>query len=445
MNMLYKYPCRPNTGFIKSNLIKLGLLSLLTFSANSQALQSLDHIVAVINDNVITHVELQQRIKDFKRQMTAKGVNIPNEEVMQKQVLERVLMDRIQMQLAKAQGIQIDDVSLNRMLEDIAKRNKLSLDQLRISLNEDGINFDQFREQTRQDVVIRQLQRRMVFDRVQVSEQEIDQFLEQQEASGNNTSEKYNLAHILITTPEAASTEDITAARLKADSVLKKIHDGETFRNAALKYSEGQLALNGGNLGWRTAAELPTLFLDAARNLKKGDISTALRSAGGFHIIKLIDKQSQKHIVKQTHARHILIRSDAINSEEEVRKKMANLKKRLDKGEDFAQLASEFSQDPGSKDKSGDLGWARAGSFVPRFEKVMTSLKDNQISEPFRSQFGWHILQVLERREQDETEQIKRKRAKQSIQKRKADEELQLWLRRIRDEAYVEYRIDIDS
>jgi len=421
-------------------LITLGLLSLLAFSANTQALQSLDHIVAVINDSVITHVELQQRVKDFKRQMTAKGVNIPNDNVMQKQVLERILIDRIQMQLAKAQGIQIDDLTLNRMLEDIARRNKVTLDKLRISLQKDGISFEQYREQTRQDLIVSQLQKRMVFDRVRVSEQEIDQFLEQQAESGNNTSEKYHLAHILITTPEAASTEDITAARTKADSVLEKIKSGETFRNVALKFSEGQRALNGGDLGWRTAAELPTLFLNAARNLKKGESSQPLRSASGFHIIKLVDKKSQQHIVQQTHARHILIRSDAITTEEQVRQKMDELKTQLDNGKDFASLATEYSQDPGSKDNGGDLGWASEGNFVPRFEKVMNSLKINQISEPFRSQFGWHILQVLERRKQDETEQLKRNRAKLAIQKRKADVDLQLWLRRIRDEAYVEYR-----
>jgi peptidyl-prolyl cis-trans isomerase SurA len=434
MNMLYPF------SKIKSLKLSMGLTALLVFSANTQALQSLDHIIAIINDNVVTHVELQQRVNDFKRQMSAKGVNIPSNEIMQKQVLERILMDRVQMQLAKAQGIQIDDLSLNRMLEDIARRNKLTLDDLRISLKKDGINFEQFREQTRQDITIRQLQKRMVFDRVRVSQQEIDQFLEQQSATGNNSSEKYHIGHILITTPEAASTEDINAARKKADSVLSKINSGNTFRNIALKFSEGQRALNGGDLGWRTAAELPTLFLDAVRNLEKGKTSSPLRSASGFHIIKLIDKQSQQHIVKQTHARHILIRSDAITSEEQVRKKMTELKQQLDNGKDFSELATTFSQDPGSKDKGGDLGWASEGSFDPRFEKVMNSLKINKTSEPFRSQFGWHIIQVLERRQQDDTMQLKNDRAKMAIQKRKADEELQLWLRRIRDEAYVEYR-----
>ncbi|WP_455217655.1 peptidylprolyl isomerase, partial [Kaarinaea lacus] len=199
------------------------------------------------------------------------------------------------------------------------------------------------------------------------------------------------------------------------------------------------------DLGWRSAAELPGLFLQAVKQMNKGDISPALRSAGGFHILKLVDKKTQQHIVKQTHARHILMRADQITSDDQVRRKMADIRKRLEKGEDFAKLAEEFSQDPGSKNNGGDLGWASPGNFVPRFEDVMDSLQINQISEPFRSQFGWHIIQVLERRQEDETEQLKRKRAEDAIKQRKADEELQLWLRRIRDEAYVENRLENKS
>ena len=214
----------------------------------------------------------------------------------------------------------------------------------------------------------------------------------------------------------------------------------DPFQEVAQRFSEGRQALEGGDLGWRTAAELPGIFVDAIRNLNKGDISTPLRSASGFHIVKLVDKQTQQHIVQQTHARHILIRPDAITDDEQARQQLLDIKQRLAKGEDFAKLASEFSQDPGSKINGGDLGWSTPGSFVPQFEQVMNSLGINQISEPFRSQFGWHIMQVLERRQQDETAQMQRSNAEQSIQQRKAEEELQLWLRRIRDEAYVEYR-----
>ncbi len=420
---------------------KLLLSLLLLLSAlSSQALQQLDYIVAVVNEGVITNQELQDRIKDFERQIKAKGSAIPNAKIMRKQVLERMLLDSAQMQLAKLQGIHIDDITLNRMLENVARQNKMTLDDLRISLQSEGIDFEQFREQTRKDVTIRQLQKRMVYDRIRISDQEVEQFLEQQKQSGKDANDKYHIAHILIATPEAASPDDIKAAYEKSEKAISLIKDGENFRNIALKYSQGQQAINGGDLGWRSAAELPSLFLNAVKTLEKGQITTPLRSASGFHVLKLIDKKSQQYLVKQTHARHILIRSDEITSEEQARKKMTELKTRLDNGEDFKKLAKEFSQDPGSKNNGGDLGWSPEGSFVPQFEKVMNSLKIKQISEPFRSQFGWHILQVLERRQQDETEQLMHAKAKKSIKKRKSEEELQLWLRRIRDEAYVEYK-----
>lgn len=397
----------------------------------------IDTIVAVVDNDVITALDLKQRVNEIKLQIRNKGKPLPSENILRKQVLERMILNSIQLQLAKAQGIQIDDVRLNKILQSIAKSNNLTLDDMRRELENEGISFDRFREQTRQDIIIRQLQQRMVNDRIQVSDQEIDYFLKQQSGQNND---KYHLAHILIGTPEAASPADIRKALNKAENILLQLKDGASFRQMALKYSEGRQALNGGDLGWRKASELPDIFLQAVKNMKPGEVSAPLRSAGGFHIIKLIDKSSQKHIVQQTHARHILIKTDEITSDEEARKKLLDIKQRLDNGEDFAKLAAEFSADPGSKNNGGDLGWASQGNFVPRFEKVMNSLQPGEISEPFRSQFGWHILQVLERRKQDETDKIKRQKAREAITKRKAEEALQLWLRRIRDEVYVEYK-----
>ena len=410
------------------------------FSIQSFALQKLDRIIAVVNDEVITDQALQQKITEFKQQLARKDGRIPSDEIMHKQVLERMIVDSAQLQMAKTQGIAIDDLSLNRMIETIAKNNKMTLNSLQKSLQKEGIDFDYFREQTRNDMMIRQLQQRMVFNRINVSREEIEQFLEQQKQAGGSADEKYHLAHILIATPEAASPEAIQDAFDKAEKIHAQLKAGTPFNEVAQQYSQGRNALNGGDLGWRTAAELPTLFLSAARKLNKDDISSPLRSAGGFHILKLVDKKSQQHIVKQTHARHILIQTDEITTEDDVIKKFNTIKQRLAAGEDFVVLAKEFSQDPGSKDLGGDLGWASEGKFVPRFEQVMNSLRENQISEPFKSTFGWHIIQVLERREQDETQQLKYERAEKAIQNRKADEELQLWLRRVRDEAYVEFR-----
>jgi peptidyl-prolyl cis-trans isomerase SurA len=418
------------------------LFSLLTVlsCAGVSANQTLDSIAAVVNEDIITRAELKQRIEEFKRQLRARGTSIPSDDIMHKQVLERMIVDSIQLQMAKAQGIRVDDLTLNRMLENIAGNNKLTLDELRRSLEADDLSYQAFREQTREDMTIRQLQQRMVYNRIRVSDQEIEQFLEQQAEEDNK--EQYHVGHILIATPEAATPEDISKALDRAQKVIAHLQDGEAFNSVAQQFSDGQQALNGGDLGWRTPAELPSLFLDTVQTMQPGEFSTPLRSAGGFHVLKLIDKKSQKHIVKQTHARHILIRPDQITSEQQVIDKLKSIRQQLVNGADFATLAEEYSQDPGSKNNGGDLGWQSPGSFVQRFEQVMDSLNIGEISEPFRSQFGWHIVQVLERRKEDETEQVKKQEAEKAIKNRKAEEELQLWLRRIRDEAYVEYRTD---
>ena len=408
-------------------------------SINSHALQQLDRIIAVVNDDVITESEFKQKINLFKRQLAANNKKPPNESALNKQILERLILDEIQMQLATSQGIIIDDIMLNRMMEDLARNNKMTLEKLRASVIKDGQSYDGFREQTRKDLTIQQLQKRMVYDRINISAQEVEQFIEQQKLSGAIANDKYHIGHILIATPEAATPEDIQAASNRAEKIHSVLVEGEKFDDVALRESEGQQALKGGDLGWRSSAELPPLFVNAIKKMKKSEISQPLRSAGGFHILKLIDIQTQQHIVKQTHARHILIRPDEITSDDQAREKMQTIKQRLNNGEDFVKLAEEFSQDPGSKNNGGDLGWSKEGSFVPQFEKVMNSLKLKQTSEPFRSQFGWHIIQVLERRQQDESTQLLESKARQTLRKRKADEDLQLWLRRIRDESYVEY------
>ncbi|MDH5767018.1 MAG: peptidylprolyl isomerase [Gammaproteobacteria bacterium] len=418
------------------------LFLLLSISPNSYALEQLDKVLVVVNDNVITESEFIQKVKDFKAQLKSSNKRIPDGDSLDKQILERLILDEIQMQLATTQGIVIDDIMLNRMLEDLARSNKLTMSELRQSVIKQGLDFTHFREQTRRDFTIQQLQKRMVLDKINISDLEVEQFLEQQKQAGAIAQDKYRIGHILIATPEAATPENIQQASDNAMKIYQEIKSGKSFNDVAIRASEGQQALKGGDLGWRSAAELPALFINTVKTMKKNDISTPLRSAGGFHILKLIDKQSQQHIITQTHARHILIRPDEITSDEQVRLKMQSIRKRLAKGEDFAKLAKEYSQDPGSKNNGGDLGWATEGQFVPRFEEVMNSLKSKQISEPFRSKFGWHIIQVLDRRQQDAASQLLESRAREILHKQKADEELQLWLRRIRDESYVEYPND---
>jgi len=428
------------------NYISLLLLSsFMFFSSQLMAIEEIDSVAIIVNENIISNQEINDRLQEFKGQLQLQGKTLPPEKLLKKQVIERIILDSIQLQLAKAQGIHIDDLSLNKALESIARKNRTTLDQMHRMLEDKGISYKNFREQTRKDMMIRQIQKRMIYSRVKVSQQEIDIFLEQQEKSGDAANDKYHLAHILIATPEAASPEDVTKALNKAKEVVTHLNEGQPFNDVALRFSDGRHALKGGDLGLRSAAELPSLFLDAARRLSVDEVTDPLRSAGGFHVLKLIDKKTRQHLVKQTHARHILIKSDEITSNEEARIKLTQVKVKLDEGADFATLAAEFSQDPGSKNNGGDLGWQTEGTFVPRFTEVMNTLTEGQTSEPFKSQFGWHIIQVLERRQQDETEQLIRQKAELAIQNRKADEELQLWLRRARDEAYVEYRIENDS
>jgi len=430
---------------IRMNFFTFLLLSITTFfSTQLLAIEEINSVAIIVNKDIVSTQEINNKLEQIKAQIRLSKKSLPPENNLKKQVVERLILDSIQLQLAKLQGIQVNDLSLNQALENIAKKNQTTLDKMHSLLEAQGVDYNNYREQIRKDMVIRQLQQRMIYSRVKVSPQEIDIFLEQQKQSGDAANDKYHLAHILIATPEAATPEDVTKALNKAKKAISQLNEGNSFSDVALSFSDGRHALKGGDLGLLSAAQLPPLFLNAARSLTIDEITVPLRSASGFHILKLIDKKTQQHFVKQTHARHILIKADEITSNEKARQQLNKIKRRLDQGEDFAMLAEKHSQDPGSKNNGGDLGWTAEGAFVPRFTQVMNSLNDNQISEPFKSQFGWHIIQVLARRQQDETAQLIRKKAELSIQNRKADEELQLWQRRARDEAYVEYLIEIN-
>lgn len=414
------------------------LLCLVLFARTAMAEQALDKIIVVVNDDVITQSELDNRVADFIAQLKLDKSSSAEIQALTRQVLERMIGTRIQLQMAKQMGITIDDISLNRVIEQIAQSNELTLDKLKATLSKDGIDFARFREQTREELIIKELQQRMVASKINISEQEIQRFIDNS-LSKNNKNEKYLIQHILIGTPESASPEDISKAKEKADKVYANIIAGADFKTLAIQQSDGRNALSGGDLGWRASSELPEAFVDAIKNLGKGETSSPIRSASGFHILKLIDSSTSKNVVTQTLARHILIRTSNEVSDENARQILSQLKQRIILGEDFAALAMEHSQDPGSKIKGGDLGWADPGTYVPEFEETMDGLKNNEISEPFRSQFGWHLLQVLDRREQDKTQANLKAQASNAIHKRKYDEELRLWSRRIRDEAYVEY------
>ena len=422
-----------NNLYIITTCLCLGLASQV-----ANARQALDKVVAVVNDDVITQNELDNRIADFILQLKLDRNSKEQMKALRKQVLERMIGTRVQMQMAKQMGITIDDISLNRMIEKIAQSNKLSLEQLKATLSKDGVDFARFREQTREDLIIKQLQQRVVTSKINISDQEVQRFIDNN-LKKNVENEKYQIHQILISTPESASPEAISKAKEKADQLYAEINNGANFKTLAIQQSNGRNALKGGDLGWRSGNELPEDFVEAIKDLNKGDTAAPVHSASGFHILKLADKSSSKKMVTQTQARHILLRTSKDRSDDDARKLLNDIKLRIQQGEDFSDLANEYSQDPGSKVKGGNLGWADPGTYVAEFEEVMNSLNNNGISEPFRSQFGWHILQVQDRRERDKTQANLKAQANQAIHKRKYDEELRLWSRRIRDEAYVEY------
>lgn len=416
---------------------------MLSNSISQASLKPLDNIVVVVNEDVITKTMLDNRVNDFRKQLELSQISRIEPEALKKQVLERMIRDAIQMQQAKQFGITVDDLMLNRMLEQLAKDNKMSLEIFRETIESEGINFSRFREQTRNEIIIKKLQQRVVASKISVSDQEVSQHIEQNE-SLDSSKVSFHLRHILIATPEAAKPEDIDKAKSKAESVYESIQHGSKFEDLAIRESSGRNALKGGDLGERKANELPQLFVDAVKDLQPGETSAPVRSASGFHLLQVISSSNDQVMVQQTRARHILIRPSNEIDDEQARKTLLGLKQQIESGEKFSELASKYSEDPGSKIKGGDLGWAGPGDFVNSFEGVANSLSIGQISEPFKSPFGWHILEVLERRDHDKTKSSKENQARNTIQKRKIDEELRLWLRRIRDEAYVEF-IDEDS
>ena len=431
----------------------IGLLLALSFPAlkaqtdenQAPGRQVLNQIVAVVNDDVILRSELDSAVKEVSAQLKAKDTPLPSKPVLEKQVLEKLILERLQLQLAESNGIKIDDITLNKKMQEIAKENGVSLTDFRAVLEREGFNYADFRENIRHQLAIAQLRQQMVGNRISISDQEVDNLLASLKASqlGNI---QYHLAHILIATPEAASEEQIQKARQRADKIVAKLRAGADFTQTAIAESDAPTALEGGDLGWRSAGQLPSLFVDPIKEMHPGDIHDPIRSPSGFHIIKLIAQRGdERHIVKQTHVRHILLKTDAVHTNEAVKARMDQLEIRLRGGEDFATLAKSNSQDTLSAAKGGDLGWVNPGDLVPKFEEVMNSTPTGQISQPFKTEFGWHILQVLGRREHDSTEEFNRSRARQLLRRRKGDEELFLWLRRLRDEAYVEYRLDTQT
>jgi len=402
----------------------------------------LNRMVAIANNDVILSSELQDAMDEIVRQLNEKGTPVPEQAVLVKQVLERLVVDSLQLQIANDNGITVSDSMLNSEIQQLAKENGVTLTEFRDVLERDGYPYSKFRENLRKQLVISQVRRQMVASRIKVTDQEVDNLLATLKASGQSDIE-YHLSHILVAIPEAASPEEIQAAEQRADNILVRLRNGENFSEIAISESDGQTALEGGDIGWRSLGQIPSLFLDSVKTMQVNDVSDLIRSSGGFHIVKLLEKRGdERHLVEQTKARHILIKPDTVNTDEEVLVRIQQLEIRLRGGEDFATLARSNSQDTLSAAKGGSLGWLNKGDTVPEFEEALEDLEPGEISKPVKTMFGWHLVQVQERRTHDSTEDYERSKVKSLIRSRKYDEELFLWLRRLRDESYVEYRID---
>ncbi|EGL55603.1 parvulin-like peptidyl-prolyl isomerase [Methylophaga aminisulfidivorans MP] len=402
--------------------------------------QSLDKIVAVVNDEVILESDLQDMEQTIRQQIRQRDAAMPPSDILRKQVLERLIMQRLQIQEADKVGIRVGDDALNAALKQIADKNQLTLRQFRDVLEKDGYDFSQFRETIRDEMIIARLRKSQVEDRVVVSDREVDNFLATQKIQDGGQVE-YDLQHILISIPEAASPEEVQAAQEKLEKVQALLKEGGDFSQVAAGYSDGQNALEGGELGWRKQGELPSLFADVVPTLAVGEVSQPLRSGSGFHLVRVKDKKSEDvHLVKQTLASHILIKTNELTTDEEAQQRLEKLRERIVNGEDFAELARANSDDTGSAIDGGSLGWVSPGVMVPEFEEKMNSLAVGEMSDVFKSRFGWHLIKVFDRREENMAEEYQRSKAREQIRQRKIDEEMETWLRSMRDEAYVEYR-----
>jgi peptidyl-prolyl cis-trans isomerase SurA len=401
----------------------------------------LDRVVAIVNDGVVLNSDLDAQLDIVSERLRQQKLELPPQNVLRQQVLERLVLQEIEMQRANHAGVKVSDEMLNAALQDVAKRNNLTLTQLPDALKQQGVDYAEYREEIRKEMMLQLLRQRDVLQHISVTPREIDQFLERQ-AKAPSESNEYNVSHILIAVGQEASPAQQEAAAKRAQEVYDRAKSGEDFAKLAVAYSNSQTALEGGALGWRKGSELPTFLADIIARLKPGEVSEPLRTPTGYHIIRLNEVRggTQTAVEDQVHVRHILMKTNELADDATVRGKLEALRERILKGEDFAAVAQVTSQDPGSAAEGGDLGWTGPGTFAPEFEQAIATLKDNEISEPFHTQFGWHIAQMLGHRRYDNSDEIKRRQAAEAIRASKADEETELWLRRMRDEAYVDYK-----
>lgn len=434
MNLTYSNSTRRLLSLLAATLLSLPALS---------APILLDRVVAVVNNSVITANELERKVDQTLRQLALRNTPTPPRALLTKQLLERMITEKVLQQTAEDTNIRIDSDMLDRAITRIASQNNMDLATFRAALEKDGVNFDQFREQIRNEMTIGRLREREVDNRIVVTDSEIDNYLASRKQDPTSQTE-YNLAHILVLAPEGASPEQLAGLRAKAEKALAELKAGANFAQTSAAYSDAQNALQGGTMGWRSEAKLPGLFIEAVKDLKAGENTPVLRSANGFHILKLIDKRGVdvSLVVSQTHARHILIKTNEVVTDRDAYVRLLELADRLKNGgADFESLAKLHSADL-SAAKGGDLGWLNPGDTVPEFERAMNALAIGGVSEPIKSPFGWHLIQVIERRDQDVSQERQRLEARRAIRERKSEEGFDDWVRQMRDRAYVEYRLE---
>ena len=401
----------------------------------------LDRIAAIVNDGLVLKSDLDGQMDAVTKRLQEQKIEMPPQSVLRQQVLDRLILQEIQMQRAKHVGLTISDEQLNSALQDIAQRNKIPFDQLPTALAAQGVDYKLYRESMRRELTLTTLRQRDVIAHINVTPRELDQYLARQQTAAAN--DEFNVSHILLSLPEAATPKQLDEIARKAHDLAARASKGEDFGQLAIANSNSQTALDGGQLGWRKGNQLPQFILELVVKMKPSDVSEPVRTPSGFHIVRLNERRGgeAKVVINQIHLRHILMKPNELDDDETVRQKLGKLRDRILKGEDFAGIASTASEDPGSAPDGGDLGWAGPGTFVPEFDQAIAELKINEISEPFKTRYGWHIVQMLGTRTYDSTDDVRRQRAFAAIRESKADEETELWLRRLRDEAFVETKM----
>lgn len=421
--------------------LALGLLTL-GLGAGSQAeTQILDRVIAVVNDGVVLESEFNERKNTIIQRMQSQYGQVPPMDTLDEQILDALILEQLQLEEARRYGMEVSDQQLNATLQQVMANNGLSsLEELAASLAQDGLTLDSLREKIRRDILLNQVQQGVVNSRIRVTEQEIDNFLASSDGKFA-TSPDFHLGHILISVPSAATPEEVEQARQKAEELYQQLQDGADFGQLAIAHSNDPTALDGGDLGWRKLAQLPELFADVVETLKAGEVSSPIRSGAGFHLLKNIEQRGGgEQLVEQTKARHILIKTSEIMDDETAREKLQKIRQQILDGADFAEMAREHSEDIGSMLEGGDLGWATPGMFVPEFENAMAKTAIGDITEPFKSQFGWHILQVVDRRKQDMSDVVIRNKAAQMLRDKRFAEELQVWQIELREDAYIDIK-----